>query len=409
MNASLPGYTRLSLHFGNTSNCLQVLNNVNNILEANNLPRYFPISKDKNNANLNRVYQNIKYNLPSFGMYNTGIINNREYAQSEIYAKQFKTNDTMDKGRIKTLINFMYPDLNDREVFYLAEKSEFGKKDLLELKDLLIEREERTKIAKEKGIELRDEFLLEKIDKSKNKGKTINNLYKSYLETEEITGKSDLVTFKKLLDKNNVKNEYIDEFLKQNKKEEAEKKLEKIDELDFNQLIELANDGINISKDIFSKKFIEEEELDILYSQKKQGNTPPVLNDNIFKTIFRNGDFRTKMLLLFRTVEARFANEPKIDDEKLKIEYQNKKQEDQEKLEEIVMEEVNDSNELKQHGDKFVAIISNASTLIDITNNEPDNKKEQGILVQKLWENYSNCILEESNTEEISRRRQAKI
>lgn len=67
LEASVPGYTRLSLHFGNELRCAKILKNINTRLENVNAKKYFPTSmKNKNIIDMKEVYKTHGYELPKY-------------------------------------------------------------------------------------------------------------------------------------------------------------------------------------------------------------------------------------------------------------------------------------------------------------------------------------------------------
>lgn len=134
LSASLPGYTRLCLHFGGTKKCKAMLKNINTRVKN----KYFPTYENSEEINLNKVYSTRGYTLPEFGIVNTGIINHMEHENSEVYVKQMK--ETISKSNLDEFVNNMHPELNNREMFYIAEMAGLGKAHLERLRDVLVER-----------------------------------------------------------------------------------------------------------------------------------------------------------------------------------------------------------------------------------------------------------------------------
>lgn len=401
LEASLPGYTRLSVHFGNAKNCKETLEKTNEFLEGQEVKSYFPTFKD-GKINLNAVYERRGYDLPKFDVVNTGLITRAEYEDLKIYEQQIRgknTNAKVNSKRVEMFVNLMYPDLNDREIFYVAEKSEFGKKHLEDLKGILEEREERKKIADKSKKDIRSVYIeqeIENISDLKSKTKKINEFYLRYLETGNIKEDVRLDNFINILEDSNIDKGIIEIFI-QSKEKEQEKD---INDMEFEEILKLANSGKEISVDVFSSKFLQDEEPDYLYDISEDDNIPPSLKQDYFKTIFNNTDMKSKVILLFRTVETKFANELLTDEQSQ--DYREKSKHETENLEELVLNEVVNNESTEDYGEMLVEIISDASELINITNNDSSNKSEQIRLVKNLWENYEFVLSTSSESNEIS-------
>ena len=241
IEASLPGYTRLSLHFGSIEKCAKMLADVNRLLQSSGMEPYFPDYKinDVDNSYkkkyaynyINNIYKQFGYNFDKFHVINTGLINNMDYENSDIYqmqmrAKEQNPDDTMDYKRIEIYSNFMYPDLNDREMFYLAEKAGFGKADLEKLQSKLEVRSGRMARAEKNGTNLRSQYISESVNKApgqRKKIKVIEELYSAYKETSEIYKDLDtsLDAFEVLLEESGISNDIINDFLDKALEEEV--------------------------------------------------------------------------------------------------------------------------------------------------------------------------------------------
>lgn len=166
LDASLPGYTRLSVHFGYYSNFYQILTSINNNFSSNAQTPPFKtyIDRDGSIKIDQTVFTDYSYNLPTFGVINTGIINRDDYNKASMYEQTFaeKCKDTIGKINvlgIEEFIYILYPELNDRETFYIAEKAGAGQGILDELKIRLNEREEKNKTASSNKRNLQEEYL----------------------------------------------------------------------------------------------------------------------------------------------------------------------------------------------------------------------------------------------------------
>ena len=185
-----------------------------------------------------------------------------EPGNTKMYKKQISKKYDSEllkrSDRIEMFANFMYPDLNDREIFYLAESAGFGKGDLLDLKEKLEERKKREEVAKENGIELRVQYLNEQMQKCETKEEKIEKIkfiYDSYMETEQIRKEVSLSKFNNILKKSEVEAETIDSFVQYEKENNEKSKIYK-DMLKSveNQKVEQRKNIENMEQNIINNK-----------------------------------------------------------------------------------------------------------------------------------------------------------
>ena len=205
LDASLPGYTRLSVHFGNYNNFYQILINVNNQLTKDGeiIPFKTFISRDGNERIKRDVFTDYAYNLPTFGVINTGIINRDNYKKAKVYQEFFMKKCKDENGKINVLgieeyINILFEDFNDREIFYLAEEAGAGKGILEELNIRLQERKKLREIAQKNKRSLQEEYIFSMDDVK-------------FLEVLNDVLKSNDETIVSLIESVIIKNEKIDE------------------------------------------------------------------------------------------------------------------------------------------------------------------------------------------------------
>lgn len=171
LDASLPGYTRLSVHFGNLSNFYSILKNVNNKCEKRNREAPFKSYTDREGrVRIDKsIFKDYQYSLPTFGVINTGLINRDDFnamRYEKIFKQKIKDKDgKVDIYGIEEIINILYTDFNDREIFYLAEKAGAGKGILEELNKRLQERKKIRDLAKKNNRSLQEEYILSSDDK----------------------------------------------------------------------------------------------------------------------------------------------------------------------------------------------------------------------------------------------------
>ena len=206
LNASIPGFTRLSVHLGRQT--INIFNQANEKLGK----IIYPINgKDQNRYNETKakaektgrpfippVASKTEFEIASRMPYkfesshvisNLGLMVSDNYNNSEEYAKQLKLkamhNGKISKDGIDEFICFMHPDLNEREIMYLAEKAGFGKS---VLKTILGRTKERGKYI-ENPDEVRKKFISEKLAEAKTdeERKTIiKELGESYFMAAEL-------------------------------------------------------------------------------------------------------------------------------------------------------------------------------------------------------------------------------
>ena len=213
LNASLPGYTRLSLHFGNKT--LKILRDANGLLkkmgiegypiEQSDIDRYnqkwkeYEANKEANekakkefipptpNATIRRLAELFPYELPTYGILNLGLINCENHYGAEGYISQLLDKCLDENGDIKLeaideYISFMYPDFNDREVMYLAERAGFGKGALEKTVERLELRAKDRESCKTND-DLRCEFIKKRVSATNSKEeltKTLEELWDSH-------------------------------------------------------------------------------------------------------------------------------------------------------------------------------------------------------------------------------------
>lgn len=390
IEASIPGYTRLSVHCGGnilgTQNCARWARNCNNLvaehfskrnMKQENIEK-FSIEKAQNdNDVLNLLYRRHGYNLPKFDIINTGIMHSRTTDQELIYQKQIKgtkAEGPMPYRKVEIFANFMYPDLNDREMYYLAEKAEFGKGDLLQLKIILEDRLKRYNVAKENKNDLRQQFIMDELNKAKDakqKTKIANELYIRYMETSEISPDVNIKNFKSIMEKAGLDNSISDQVVINN-----------IDKNSFEDLLEL---DIDIPQDLFVKKFREQEDMDLLFKDDE-------LDETYFNIIFNKLDIKNKAIFILKVVESQNANsyKPTNEDEIQLFEKQEK--EKTERLQELVVDQIIEDEDLKPFEDEFFNLVDYATKLVKIVNSNSDNKEEQEKIVNEIFEIYQTCL-----------------
>lgn len=166
LTASLPGCTRLSLHMGKRSVYEELLRDVNKYCLKMGLPE-FPLE-------VQRLCGQYPYQLNQGSLYekNTGLINFGDEDSKE-YQQQIRQQSGADSKKVnsegmKQFSLFMYPDLNIREVLYLAELAGLGKEYLIKFQDL----EKRKADIKRRTINnnsIRKLYLKHKLGKAEEK------------------------------------------------------------------------------------------------------------------------------------------------------------------------------------------------------------------------------------------------
>lgn len=201
----------------------------------------------------------------NIGVINTGIINHIETEDTKKYKLQIAKRDNNEpksrKQRMEVFANFMYPDLNDREIFYLAELASFGKSELYDLKSVLEERSQRKELSKENGVELRNQYLKEQISRLETKDEQlskINSLYSAYVETVGTKDRITLSEFKTILKESKIKTNTINDFINIEKEEKSKSQT-------YNYMLK----SVEIQK-TKQRKNIENIEQNIIESQKKE-------------------------------------------------------------------------------------------------------------------------------------------
>ena len=164
LESSLPGFSRFSMHFGNRKNFQTICNNVNNRVATS-----FNWYKIENEGEFG-------YNLPTFGIINTGIINADDYSFSHELASQFKQKAKDEEGNInqngmEEFIYFMNSDLNlnNRELFQLAELAGLGRGFLENLTQILSQKTKMQEQAQKAGIPTADFYVLQRLSQTRNK------------------------------------------------------------------------------------------------------------------------------------------------------------------------------------------------------------------------------------------------
>lgn len=289
LDTSIPGHTRLSLHFGGGGKCNYILKNVNSVLEQVGQKKFFPQKSYISNrtgvkvegVNVEETYKLFPETerLPRFEVINTGLILSlQDDDKTEIYKKQIRGKNVpfgrkMNYENVELFANFMYPDFNDREMYYIAEAAEFGKGDLIGLKDgskeglrgVLRTRSKRREDAKKESISLREKYAkeqLEGITDSKEKLSKIRELYSKYLQIKTDKETIGLGNFIKLLNEIGIDQSTI---------------------MDFSNEI-----------------YLKDETADFLYCEKIGERMH--LNEKMFKEIFENGNTKDRVDLIIRTM-----------------------------------------------------------------------------------------------------------
>ncbi len=127
LNASIPGFSRLSVHMGGSyNNTRQILEYVEEINKKEIFPRNRGGSIDVEKAISG---DNFSYSLPDFGINNTAIINKACTDEAKGYIKHMKEikNKSDFQSELEMFINLQCSDLNDRELYFLAEKAGYMK------------------------------------------------------------------------------------------------------------------------------------------------------------------------------------------------------------------------------------------------------------------------------------------
>lgn len=289
LDASIPGHTRMSLHFGGGGKCNYILKNVNSVLENIGQDKFFPQKSyisTRTGAKIEGVNVEDTYKmfpeterLPRFEVINTGLILSlQDDKKTEIYKKQIRGENTpldrpMDYENVELFANFMYPDFNDREMYYIAEAAEFGKGDLIGSKDksrkglrgILQTRSKRREDAQKESISLREKFVkeqLEGITDPKEKLSKINELYSKYLQIKTDNEVIGLGTFIKLLNKIGIDQ--------------------------------------NIIMDFSNESYSKEETADFLYCERKGDRM--YLDETLFKKFFEDGNTKDRADLIIGTM-----------------------------------------------------------------------------------------------------------
>ncbi len=132
LDASVPGFTRLSVHFGSEENLIRTLKNVSFTLEQEGMQS--PYRKNRfAEINVDEVYSQ-GVNLNRYEVFETGLLT-RNYSRSA--KKCIEQIKEMDSSKLKCFACFVYPELNDREISYLAEMAGIGESELIRLEGIL--------------------------------------------------------------------------------------------------------------------------------------------------------------------------------------------------------------------------------------------------------------------------------
>ena len=212
LNASIPGYSRLSLHFGRME--MPILKEVNEKLVKMGFVK-FPIDRSEERthdirkkdaedkgkefkprnakATIEKLCRVMPYELEKY-VVNLGLVSSDDYNNAEKYANQMRkmayTNGKFNEIGIDDFIYCTGINLNEREIMYLAERAGFGKAILLKIQEKV---KERRKVIST-PIKARSAYFSERLNESETDEKmleTLCELSKAYcigleLEDEEI-------------------------------------------------------------------------------------------------------------------------------------------------------------------------------------------------------------------------------
>lgn len=174
LSASLPGYSRLSVHFGSKRNFNNILLSVNDSLGNDGFRPGFPTFKGKIDGKQlisDRVFDRYEYSIPTFSVKYNGVINRDEgtfgHKLVDSYEDAFRQSIYLNNGAVDLngLEDFLYiycedigEKFNDREIFQLAERAGSGKGILKKLHEVVKRREVLNKNAKKNHRTLMEEF-----------------------------------------------------------------------------------------------------------------------------------------------------------------------------------------------------------------------------------------------------------
>lgn len=246
---SIPGYTRVSVHFGNIANLADIVKEVNEHVYSNSkaqnearkipcldpqLHKDFRKARDKN-IKLDRMYaieaesysekvaNSHRYPLKFFYSVPIGVVtrlaNEEEKKDTMAFDKTLKVGFGGRNDKLRDFVNFVKPELNQREIIYLAEKMELSIQDIKILENKIYERRNTyTKINKSEKINLDDLKELDKIDlvrkkyidselekasSDSEKSKRIAQLFEYYkIDDKTSNPLYDFIEFTKLLGEN---------------------------------------------------------------------------------------------------------------------------------------------------------------------------------------------------------------
>ena len=135
----------ISMHYGTDQNLKRILRKANQIIGEEAYP-----------LTVSEILTELSYDLPQF-IHNRAIVSDKRSNELKVMSKEFRKkvlidDKKVDKEKLELYINFLHPELNERELFHLAEDINnnninrvFGMDRIFDIDDIFCEREDREK------------------------------------------------------------------------------------------------------------------------------------------------------------------------------------------------------------------------------------------------------------------------
>ena len=226
----------MSVHFGNDKNL------ENNFRQANKI-----LGREEYPTKVNEIQKEFEYDLPHF-IKDKGLISHQDRNNLQKYIIDFiskvlkgtkdengKSHYEVDKENLKLYINFLHQDLTDREILHIVNEINyknnaqiFGKDRIIEIDDILYERE----ISKEPNITKRRVNYVKELMKNtqeEDREKLIQKLQNMFFKRREISDNNQTIIYLDMLKE--YKNILTQAGIELEEIEKCSRKLEEIEQV----------------------------------------------------------------------------------------------------------------------------------------------------------------------------------